>query len=110
MLNLKDSFTHTDGVDFPNTTSKDSSGGGSLDGTHFNKSFIDDLWGFMQACLSQASLMPSGVNESSSSSQILAGIIAIVLNHADSSDVGNVSSVGAVTDTTVTYCAIRSTN
>lgn len=99
MKNFKDTFPQTGGEDFPQTTSKNSSGGDALDGTHFNKNFIDDWWGFAQAALSQAGLTPSGNSETASVSQILSGITSIILTAATSDDIGNDSGVSGPTVT-----------
>lgn len=71
MKNFKDTFPHTNGVDFPDTEAVNSSGGGVKDGTHFNKDWANDWWGFAQAVLKSVSETPNGISESASSSQIL---------------------------------------
>lgn len=70
MRDFKTVFDYTNGADFPNTRSKDSSGGSSTDGTHFNALFIDDLWGFFQEALSAAGDSPDGNPELAGSSQV----------------------------------------
>lgn len=97
MLNFKDAFAQTGGENFPSTTSKNSSGGDALDGTHINKDFIDDWWGFAQACLSAASVTPNGVNETYNNSQILASIVVKVLADASSNDIDNDTGIAGAT-------------
>lgn len=54
---------------FPIVVAQNASGAGATDGTPYIATFIDDLWGRMQALMDRASLTPNGVTESSSSSQ-----------------------------------------
>jgi hypothetical protein len=72
---MKDLSLHprTSGV-MPNTIAVDSSGPQIKDGTPLNASFVNDVWGFMQAALSSGSLTASGAAETSSNSQVLKGI------------------------------------
>jgi hypothetical protein len=77
MLDFKAAFTYTNGVDFPNTTSKNSTNGTSFDGTHFNEAYINDWWGFCQAALNAAGAAPNGQPEASDNSQILNAIVAL---------------------------------
>lgn len=77
MQDFKATFQYTNNADFPNTQAVNSSGGTAKNGTHFNKSLVDENWGFMQAVLSEAGLTPSGVPEVAGSSQVLDGIIAV---------------------------------
>ena len=104
MLNFFQSFNFTNNQDFPNTKSKSSSGGASTDGTHFTTSFVDDIWGFLQALLNAAGLTPSESVDVNGASQILDAIEIVaynfVTNFIGSSDVANDTYMagGTVTD------------
>lgn len=55
---------------FPIVVAQNASGAGATDGTPYIATFIDDLWGRMQALMDRApGLFPNGVTESSASSQ-----------------------------------------
>ena len=54
---------------FPNYTGKNASGAGAIDGTPYIASFIDDIWGRIQAIMDRAGLTPDGVTESVTNSQ-----------------------------------------
>lgn len=67
-------FSNINGT-FPNATGKNASGAGATDGTEFIADAINDyMIGFPQFALNYASIIPSGVVESSSASQIFESI------------------------------------
>lgn len=74
MYNFFTAFTYTDGSAFPNTAAVNATGSGTGDGTEFKKQFVDDLWGFMQALLSNTGQTPSNVAETSATSQLMRAI------------------------------------
>lgn len=66
--------TNTNGSTFPNTEAVNASGPTATDGTEFVKAFIDDQWGANQAVMSDAGLIPNGIQESSAASQRLSAL------------------------------------
>jgi hypothetical protein len=82
MLNFLNAFSYTNGEDFPETEAKNSTAGNTRDGTHFNKLFAGDIWGFFQAVLSQAGLTPSGNVDKFDDSQILDGLKSVTASNA----------------------------
>jgi len=75
MIVYKTFFTNTNGVDFPDTESRNASGPSATDGTEFVKGMIDDMWGARQALMNRAGLTPDGVSESDSASQFVEALI-----------------------------------
>jgi hypothetical protein len=63
---------------FPNVTAQNTSGPGELDGSPFNKQFIDDLWGARQALLDAAGLTPNAQDETATNSQFLEAIYILL--------------------------------
>lgn len=74
MIDYSVMLANTNGSAFPATEAVNASGPTATDGTEFVKSFIDDQWGFRQALMSEAGLIPNGVQESVSNSQALQAI------------------------------------
>ena len=54
---------------FPNVAAKNASSAGGTDGTEYVAAILNDLWGFWQDVLSQATQTPNGVPEASGTSQ-----------------------------------------
>ena len=74
MINYKNTFVNTDGVNFPNTKTVNATGAGTGDGTELTKPYGDNLWGITQALLDAAGLTPDNVTEAPGTSQILDAI------------------------------------
>lgn len=69
-------------ADYPYGSSKNESAPGAGDGTPYLKARADDLFGFQQALLSAATLVPTGNADSVGESQYLQGIIQQVQGRA----------------------------
>jgi hypothetical protein len=78
MIDYDTVFIYTDGGLFPDTKAINASAPAAQDGTEFVKAFVDDLWGFNQALMDHAGLVPSGVAEAAGASQRLEAIQRIV--------------------------------
>lgn len=79
MIDISAVFANYTGGPFPGFTGKNASGAGATDGTEFIAAMIDNwMWGWVQALLNHESITPNGVTESSSASQILDAIQAIL--------------------------------
>lgn len=73
---LYDTLPHVNGVSLSYTAEATNiSGPGATDGTGLQASILNDEWGFNQACLKYAGVVPSGTVEDADTSQILASII-----------------------------------
>lgn len=70
MINYETAFSDKIGT-WPNVEGKNVSAPALFDGTGFNKTFIDDLWGFNQALMLYANLSPNNAQETAIVSQRL---------------------------------------
>jgi hypothetical protein len=57
--------------DWPATAAKNASGASAVDGTPYDKNFIDQIWGWQKALMYAANLTPNGVQEDYNASQLL---------------------------------------
>jgi len=71
MKNYKDLYGNLVLGEFPNITAKNASGPGATDGTPYERSLIDDIWGIFQDVLSSVGLTPDGIAEAAGSSQFM---------------------------------------
>ena len=79
MVDYDTVFLFTDGALFPDTAAINATAPAAQDGTEFIKAFVDDLWGFNQALMDHAGLVPSGVAEAAGASQRLEAIQRITI-------------------------------
>lgn len=77
-------------ANYPYGSAKNDSTGTTGDGTPIRKPLMDDTYGFYQAVLSQAGIVPSGIPETALVSQILEGLL--VLNSMQSPGIVGASS------------------
>lgn len=75
-VSLKDIYAYITGASasYPWGSFKNASAPGALDGTPFEKQWANDVYGFLQALLSKAGLVPSGAPDTAEASQYLQAI------------------------------------
>lgn len=69
---------NTDPVGYPLGKAKNVSSPGSGDGTAFLALWVNDLWGYQQALLDSAGIVPSGTPDKVGASQYLEALIAVI--------------------------------
>lgn len=72
------SRTEAPDADYPYGGAKDETSPDAFDGTPFERSLLNDTWGFYQALLSQAGITPSGNPDTAQASQYLEALVAVV--------------------------------
>ena len=75
---------------FPNTTGKNSSGGGATDGTPWIRAFIDNYFGLSQALLDAAGMTPDTATDAAGACQQLDAIRFV------SGPIGSITAWGGV--------------
>lgn len=81
-------------ADYPYASAKNVTAPSTGDGTPLDKDWVNDWFGFQQAILSRASIVPSGVPDTALSSDILTGLIRVV----GGSSLLSSTAITAVTD------------
>lgn len=74
MKDYSQAFINTNGEEFPNTKAVDAGSPGNTNGTEIIADLLNDNWGFSQALLKAASIIPNGEDESADNSQKLEAI------------------------------------
>lgn len=70
----------TDPVGYPYATAKDVSAPSAGDGTPYTAAWRRDLWGFLQALLISANIVPDGNPDKVGASQYLTALLALIKN------------------------------
>lgn len=70
--------TEAPDADYPYGGAKDETSPDAFDGTPFERPFINDMWGFYQALLSQAGITPSGNPDTAQASQYLEALEEVI--------------------------------
>lgn len=117
MKDFSVSHANTTGGAFPATAAVNATTPTSTDGTEYIKAGIDELWGFIQAFLSETGLTPNGITEVYTNSQILESVRLMSLRYgsaygmigrADTDSAHDVIiSVGHIPDSTRTMTLRR---
>ncbi|WP_304333649.1 hypothetical protein [Brachyspira innocens] len=74
MKDYSQAFINTNGEEFPNTKAVDAGSPGNTNGTEIIADLLNDNWGFSQALLKAASIIPNGEDETADNSQKLEAI------------------------------------